>query len=103
MGETKFATGTWCGVELDDATGKNDGSVDSVKYFECPEKHGIFVPIAKVSLSPKTRMSRLSRANSNESLNSNITATSIVSTTASKLRSAQVNLDLETVIFLKSK
>lgn len=33
IGETKFAAGNWCGVQLDDATGKNDGSVDGVKYF----------------------------------------------------------------------
>lgn len=32
IGETKFATGNWCGVMLDDATGKNDGVVDGERY-----------------------------------------------------------------------
>lgn len=34
IGETKFSPGNWCGVQLDEPTGKNDGSVDGVKYFK---------------------------------------------------------------------
>lgn len=27
LGEVQFATGTWCGIFLDDDSGKNDGTV----------------------------------------------------------------------------
>ena len=34
IGETKFAPGEWVGVELEEAVGKNDGSVGGVSYFQ---------------------------------------------------------------------
>ena len=34
LGETKFAGGQWAGVVLDKAEGKNDGSVQGVRYFQ---------------------------------------------------------------------
>ncbi|XP_054706683.1 uncharacterized protein LOC129216490 [Uloborus diversus] len=43
IGETHFADGVWYGVVLDDAKGKNDGTVDGVYYFGCPNHHGVFV------------------------------------------------------------
>ncbi|KZS16304.1 Kinesin-like protein [Daphnia magna] len=42
IGATQFASGTWIGVTLDAPTGKHDGSVQGVCYFNCKPKHGIF-------------------------------------------------------------
>jgi dynactin complex subunit len=39
-GPTEFADGLWAGIELDEAAGKNDGSVAGVSYFKCPPKYG---------------------------------------------------------------
>lgn len=43
IGNTEFAEGEWFGLEVAAPIGKNDGTVDGVKYFECKPKHGIFV------------------------------------------------------------
>ncbi|XP_053702060.1 CAP-Gly domain-containing linker protein 4-like isoform X1 [Synchiropus splendidus] len=47
-GTTSFAPGLWLGIELDKPSGKNDGSVGGVRYFSCPEKHGVFAPPSRV-------------------------------------------------------
>ncbi len=43
VGQTLFAAGEWVGVELEDDSGKNDGSVQSERYFDCAMGHGMFV------------------------------------------------------------
>ncbi|KAB8346370.1 hypothetical protein FH972_023412 [Carpinus fangiana] len=42
-GQTSFAAGDWIGVELDDASGKNDGSVQGQRFFDCEQGHGMFL------------------------------------------------------------
>ena len=42
-GSLHFTAGDFVGVELDEPTGLNDGSVKGKRYFECKPKHGQFV------------------------------------------------------------
>ena len=61
---TKFAQGTWVGVELDEATeGGHNGSVGGVAYFSCRDGHGKFVRKAAIEVveSRKARRSSSSR------------------------------------------
>ncbi|RDW90299.1 putative dynactin [Aspergillus mulundensis] len=43
IGATSFADGEWIGVELTDDSGKNDGSVQGERYFDCEPGFGMFV------------------------------------------------------------
>ncbi|KAG7110756.1 Dynactin like protein [Verticillium longisporum] len=42
-GTTHFASGEWVGIELEDDSGKNDGSVQGERYFDCSMGRGMFV------------------------------------------------------------
>ncbi|XP_078668127.1 dynactin subunit 1-like isoform X2 [Branchiostoma floridae x Branchiostoma belcheri] len=43
VGTTMFASGKWIGVVLDEKKGKNNGTVQGKKYFNCDDGFGIFV------------------------------------------------------------
>ena len=56
IGTPEFADGTWCGIELDEALGKNNGSIHGIRYFSCEARHGVFVPVGKVKLESAQRV-----------------------------------------------
>jgi len=51
VGEASMGKGgIWVGVEMDEPTGKGDGSVEGVRYFTCLPKHAVFVRADKVTV-----------------------------------------------------
>lgn len=57
IGETQFAPGEWAGVILDSPIGKNDGSVNGVRYFSCQALYGIFSKLSNLSHNPSSSSS----------------------------------------------
>jgi len=55
MGTTEFAAGEWCGVELDEPIGKNDGSVNE-KRCAFPPSSSLATRMRKRRENKKERM-----------------------------------------------
>lgn len=53
-GATSFSPGKWVGIELSEANGKNDGTVQGVKYFTCKPQYGVFVRPSQVKIIAAT-------------------------------------------------
>ncbi|VDC06717.1 unnamed protein product [Peniophora sp. CBMAI 1063] len=49
-GQTQFQVGKWIGVELSEAKGRNDGTVQGVAYFKCKANYGVFVKPSQVAI-----------------------------------------------------
>eukprot|EP00529_Nitzschia_sp_RCC80_P006921 CAMPEP_0113524720 /NCGR_PEP_ID=MMETSP0014_2-20120614/46362_1 /TAXON_ID=2857 /ORGANISM="Nitzschia sp." /LENGTH=1482 /DNA_ID=CAMNT_0000422841 /DNA_START=80 /DNA_END=4525 /DNA_ORIENTATION=+ /assembly_acc=CAM_ASM_000159 len=63
LGTVKFADGDdWVGVRLTGSSvglGRNDGTVQGQKYFDCPTQCGIFVKISAIKRRELTRLEEL--------------------------------------------
>ncbi|CAF1001129.1 unnamed protein product [Rotaria magnacalcarata] len=103
LGKIHVAEGVWCGIQLDEAMGKNDGSVSGKRYFTCQQRYGLFSPLARVekvtsdmtqsqinlrkaSVSSSTNNNhQLQRSTSQESLHSNLSEFSTSSNSISRI------------------
>ncbi|CAF2613624.1 unnamed protein product [Rotaria sp. Silwood2] len=103
LGKIHVAEGIWCGIQLDEPMGKNDGSVSGKRYFTCQQRYGLFSPMARVekatndmvqsqtiarkaSVSSSTNNNRqLQRSTSQESLHSNLSEFSTSSNSISRI------------------
>jgi len=95
LGPTDFAKGEWAGVELDAAIGKNDGSVDGKRYFQCEANFGLFAPIHKVTKSPKMKMMKPSAITPKlRRESSNLSDVSINSSAMKNLRTPQKKMSM---------
>ncbi|ODV88305.1 hypothetical protein CANARDRAFT_15543 [[Candida] arabinofermentans NRRL YB-2248] len=52
VGNTEFQAGEWIGIQLDTPTGKNDGSINGIRYFTCDQQglYGVFVRSSMIQL-----------------------------------------------------
>ncbi|CAF3513773.1 unnamed protein product [Rotaria socialis] len=48
IGKFHVDDGIWCGIKLDDPSGKHDGKVDGIRYFKCQHRYGVLVPLHHV-------------------------------------------------------
>jgi dynactin 1 len=49
-GATSFAAGKWVGIELNEANGKNNGTINDIAYFTCKPNYGVFVRPSQVKV-----------------------------------------------------
>ena len=48
IGHVGDKKGIFYGIKLTEPKGKNNGCIDSVKYFECEEDYGLFVHRSRI-------------------------------------------------------
>lgn len=74
IGEVSFAKNIFYGIELQTNDGKNDGSINSITYFNCKENYGLFIKkkfiilyennSSSISIKKKSKKAKKSKAKS---------------------------------------
>jgi dynactin 1 len=85
VGRPHFATGDWVGVELEDDSGKNDGSVQGERYFDCPMGRGMFLRPAAVAVIAQPPPAAAPKANNGTAARPGRPASSILPASGRRL------------------
>ena len=56
MGSVAGRNSVYYGIALSEANGKHDGCISNVQYFECKDKHGLFIKKTKIKKSKGTSL-----------------------------------------------
>ncbi|KAI9737210.1 MAG: hypothetical protein M1818_005742 [Claussenomyces sp. TS43310] len=88
LGQPHFAAGDWVGVELEDESGKNDGSVQGERYFDCKMGKGMFLRPAAVTVIEQPTPVMAAPVRGNVQFKKPARPSSVVTTAAKRLSSA---------------
>ncbi|KAJ3399030.1 hypothetical protein CcCBS67573_g06904 [Chytriomyces confervae] len=92
VGETEFAAGVWVGIVLHAGVGgKNDGSVQGVRYFECEQGAGVFMRVSQIRSvvsSPPTTQAKSPTGSTSSKTTANSTTKSSKPPLASSISSS---------------
>ncbi|PJF17209.1 CAP-Gly domain protein [Paramicrosporidium saccamoebae] len=98
LGPTQFRQGVWAGIELDNSTGKHDGTVEGVEYFRTEPNKAVFVHPSKLASEGRSARLRKNSAPTHGEWSSKTPLTEEWSGRAPPITTEQVKTPVQTTI-----